>query len=154
MMGEFWLAVSVWGSWHCACHAYCHGLPDRLLMLWWTLSFCYLLSKCKLWFCVRPTRPYVELMNFLLNCGDEAKLWVSQRLRGQCEQHWGALCSSFGTCSRNQSGTLQQTTSTAPSTARWPTTAQAPLQQPTAPDRPEKGSTHKIQTWFPHIWES
>uniref|UniRef100_A0A3Q3KI08 Stanniocalcin n=1 Tax=Monopterus albus TaxID=43700 RepID=A0A3Q3KI08_MONAL len=47
-----------------------------------------------------PPGPYVELVNFLLKCGDKVRSWVSQRLRGQCEQHWGALCSSFDrTCS-------------------------------------------------------
>uniref|UniRef100_A0A3Q3WI00 Stanniocalcin n=1 Tax=Mola mola TaxID=94237 RepID=A0A3Q3WI00_MOLML len=43
-----------------------------------------------------PPGPYVELMNFLLNCGDEVRLWVGRRLRGQCVQHWGKLCGSLG----------------------------------------------------------
>ncbi|XP_044079550.1 stanniocalcin-2-like [Siniperca chuatsi] len=78
-----------------------------------------------------PPGPYVELMNFLLKCGDEVRLWVSRRLRGQCEQHWGALCSSFGsTCSLSQLEVPQHTTAPPP-TARWPITAQGPLQQPT-----------------------
>uniref|UniRef100_A0A3Q3E294 Stanniocalcin n=1 Tax=Labrus bergylta TaxID=56723 RepID=A0A3Q3E294_9LABR len=80
-----------------------------------------------------PPGPYVELMNFLLNCGDEVRSWVSQRLRRQCEQHWGALCSSFGsTCSLSQSDVPQPTTSgPPPSNVPWPITAQGPAQQPT-----------------------
>uniref|UniRef100_A0AAQ4NUA7 Stanniocalcin n=1 Tax=Gasterosteus aculeatus aculeatus TaxID=481459 RepID=A0AAQ4NUA7_GASAC len=51
-----------------------------------------------------PPGPHVELMNFLLRCGDSVGSWVGQRLRAQCEHHWGALCSSFGsTCSHSQS---------------------------------------------------
>uniref|UniRef100_A0A3B4YVZ0 Stanniocalcin n=1 Tax=Stegastes partitus TaxID=144197 RepID=A0A3B4YVZ0_9TELE len=56
-----------------------------------------------------PPGPYVELMNFLLKCGDNVRTWVGRRLRGQCEQHWGALCGSFGSiCPLSQS--LQPTT--------------------------------------------
>lgn len=84
-----------------------------------------------------PPGPYVELMNFLLKCGDEVRLWVGRRLRGQCEQHWGALCSSFGsTCSPSQSDAPQHTT-VPPPTAPWPITAQGPLQQPTRAAEPE-----------------
>uniref|UniRef100_H3DFD9 Stanniocalcin n=1 Tax=Tetraodon nigroviridis TaxID=99883 RepID=H3DFD9_TETNG len=43
-----------------------------------------------------PPGPYVELMNFLLKCGEEERRWVGWRLRGQCEQHWGMLCTSLG----------------------------------------------------------
>nr|XP_061817736.1 uncharacterized protein LOC133607268 [Nerophis lumbriciformis] len=42
-----------------------------------------------------PPGPHAELMNFLLECGDAVRSWVGRRLRGQCEQHWGALCGSF-----------------------------------------------------------
>ncbi|XP_070700177.1 stanniocalcin-2-like [Pempheris klunzingeri] len=84
-----------------------------------------------------PPGPYVELMNFLLKCGDEVRLWVSQRLRRQCEQHWGPLCSSFGsTCSLSQSDAPQHTTAPPPTTP-WPVTAQGPLQQPTGAAAPE-----------------
>ncbi|XP_032389641.1 stanniocalcin-2 [Etheostoma spectabile] len=84
-----------------------------------------------------PSGPYVELMNFLLNCGDEVGLWVGQRLRGQCMQHWGALCSSFGsTCSLSQSDALQHTT-TPPPTVALAFTTQGPLQQPTRAAGPE-----------------
>uniref|UniRef100_A0A3Q2CZV3 Stanniocalcin n=1 Tax=Cyprinodon variegatus TaxID=28743 RepID=A0A3Q2CZV3_CYPVA len=49
-------------------------------------------------------QPYVELMNFLLKCGGEIRTWVGRRLRGQCEQHWGGLCSTFiNTCPHSQS---------------------------------------------------
>nr|XP_057943058.1 uncharacterized protein LOC131138277 [Doryrhamphus excisus] len=44
-----------------------------------------------------PPGPYAELMNFLLKCGDEVRFWVGQRLQGQCEHHWGALCGSLST---------------------------------------------------------
>ncbi|KAJ0003988.1 hypothetical protein NQD34_010202 [Periophthalmus magnuspinnatus] len=51
-----------------------------------------------------PPGPYVELINFLLSCGDEARSWVGRRLRAQCTQHWGVLCDSFSsTCSLVQS---------------------------------------------------
>ncbi|XP_008297062.1 biorientation of chromosomes in cell division protein 1 [Stegastes partitus] len=81
-----------------------------------------------------PPGPYVELMNFLLKCGDNVRTWVGRRLRGQCEQHWGALCGSFGSiCPLSQS--LQPTT-VPPPTEPWPTTAQ----QPTRGAEPEDGS--------------
>uniref|UniRef100_A0A3B4VCE4 Stanniocalcin n=1 Tax=Seriola dumerili TaxID=41447 RepID=A0A3B4VCE4_SERDU len=78
-----------------------------------------------------PPGPYVELVNFLLKCGDEVRSWVSRRLREQCEQHWGALCRSFSsTCSLSQSDAPQHTTTPTP-TVPWPLTAQGPVQQPT-----------------------
>ncbi|XP_035035085.1 uncharacterized protein LOC118122476 [Hippoglossus stenolepis] len=84
-----------------------------------------------------PPGPYVELVNFLLKCGDEVRSWVSRRLRGQCEQHWGSLCRSFGgTCSFNQSDALQNTTAPPPTVPR-PITAQGPLQQPIRAAEPE-----------------
>ncbi|KAK9536460.1 hypothetical protein VZT92_006236 [Zoarces viviparus] len=84
-----------------------------------------------------PPGPYVELMNFLLRCGDTVGLWVGQRLRRQCEQHWGALCSTFGsTCSLSQADALQHTTAPPP-TVSWPITNQGPLQQPTEEAEPE-----------------
>uniref|UniRef100_A0A8C6SMY8 Stanniocalcin n=1 Tax=Neogobius melanostomus TaxID=47308 RepID=A0A8C6SMY8_9GOBI len=46
-----------------------------------------------------PPGPYVELVNFLLSCGDEARSWVGRKLQTQCSQHWGELCGSFSsTC--------------------------------------------------------
>lgn len=55
-----------------------------------------------------PPGPYVELVNFLLSCGDEARSWVSQRLQMQCSQHWGVLCESFsGTCPHGQPDSSQ-----------------------------------------------
>ncbi|XP_070839556.1 uncharacterized protein [Chaetodon trifascialis] len=81
-----------------------------------------------------PPGPYVELMNFLLQCGEEVRLWVSRRLRGQCEQQWGVLCSSFGgTCFPSQSDALQHTTVSPPTPPRLIT---AP-QQPTRAAEPE-----------------
>ncbi|XP_024921517.1 stanniocalcin-2 [Cynoglossus semilaevis] len=70
-----------------------------------------------------PPGPYVELVNFLLKCDDEVRSWVSRRLRGQCEQHWGALCGSLGNpCSLSQPGAQQQGTAPTP-TVPWPITA-------------------------------
>lgn len=52
-------------------------------------------------------RPYVELVNFLLSCGDEAQTWVGRRLQVQCTQHWGVLCDSFSSrCLLGQSDPL------------------------------------------------
>ncbi|KAK7925790.1 hypothetical protein WMY93_008100 [Mugilogobius chulae] len=62
-----------------------------------------------------PPGPYVELMNFVLSCGDEARSWVGRRLRAQCFQHWGALCDSFSsTCSLVPSNTSLNTSTPAP----------------------------------------
>lgn len=73
-------------------------------------------------------------MNFLLKCGDEVRSWVGRQLRGQCEQHWGALCSSLGiACSPNQSDAPQHATAPTP-------TAQGPLQEPTGAAEPEDKS--------------
>ncbi|XP_071396500.1 stanniocalcin-2-like [Centroberyx affinis] len=86
-----------------------------------------------------PPGPYVELVNFLLSCGEDVRLWVGRRLRGQCEQHWGALCSSFGSaCPLSQSDAPQHTTVPPPTTAE-PITGQGPLQQPTRTADPEDG---------------
>uniref|UniRef100_A0A3Q4GN59 Stanniocalcin n=1 Tax=Neolamprologus brichardi TaxID=32507 RepID=A0A3Q4GN59_NEOBR len=84
-----------------------------------------------------PPGPYVELTKFLLKCGDEVRTWVGRRLREQCEQYWGSLCSSFaGNCPLCQSDTLHQSTS--PSTsAPWLVTAGGPLQQPIREAKPE-----------------
>ncbi|CAJ1063608.1 stanniocalcin-2-like [Xyrichtys novacula] len=85
-----------------------------------------------------PPGPYVELINFLLDCGDEVRSWVSLRMRSQCEQNWGTLCSSFGSsCSVSQSDTPQHTT-----TSPLPTTVPRPftLQQPTAEAQHEDNS--------------
>ncbi|XP_069001743.1 stanniocalcin-2-like [Embiotoca jacksoni] len=84
-----------------------------------------------------PPGPYVELMNFLLKCGDEVRLLVGRRLRGQCEQHWGVLCSSFASiCPLSHSDALQHTTAP-PTSAPWHITAQGPLEEPTRRAEPE-----------------
>ncbi|KAM9333322.1 stanniocalcin-2 [Pholidichthys leucotaenia] len=78
-----------------------------------------------------PPGPYVELINFLLKCGDEVRAWVGRRLRGQCEQYWGALCKSFdGVCPLGQSDALHHTTPTSLSKP-WPDVAEGTRQQPT-----------------------
>lgn len=57
---------------------------------------------------------------------------MTWRLREQCEQHWGTLCSTVGgACPLDQSETLQ-TTTVAPSLAALPPSAPGPLQQPMA----------------------
>ncbi|CAL9685290.1 unnamed protein product [Knipowitschia caucasica] len=71
-----------------------------------------------------PPGPYVELMNFLLSCGEEARLWVGRRLRTQCTQHWGQLCDSFSS-SCFQSGTNNTSTS-APTVSRALSQTRAP----------------------------
>lgn len=92
-----------------------------------------------------PPGPYVELMNFLLSCGDEARSWVGHRLRGQCTQHWGPLCDSFGrTCSIGRLDASQTTTAPAP-----------PLQTTTAA-APENGSIpnqmeNRTESGFPAV---
>ncbi|XP_005926401.1 stanniocalcin-2 [Haplochromis burtoni] len=96
-----------------------------------------------------PPGPYVELTNFLLKCGEEVKTWVGRRLREQCEQYWGSLCSSLaGNCPLCQSDTLDQSTS--PSTsAQWPIAAGGPLQQQTREAKPEDGLSHIDNTTEP-----
>lgn len=65
---------------------------------------------CTIWCCIlqhgpRGTvfflslRPYVELVNILLACGEEVKEAISRSVRIQCEQNWGALCHSLSFCS-------------------------------------------------------
>ncbi|XP_015420626.1 PREDICTED: stanniocalcin-2 [Myotis davidii] len=38
-------------------------------------------------------RPYVDLVNLLLTCGEEVKAAVTHSVQAQCEQNWGSLCS-------------------------------------------------------------
>ncbi|XP_072231700.1 uncharacterized protein [Leuresthes tenuis] len=86
-----------------------------------------------------PSGPYVELMNFLLKCGDGVRAWVGRRLRGQCEQHWGALCGSFtNLCPQSQPDGPQLTT-TPQATVAWPITARQQLQQPIRAVEPADG---------------
>ncbi|XP_028277971.1 biorientation of chromosomes in cell division protein 1 [Parambassis ranga] len=93
-----------------------------------------------------PPGPYVELINFLLKCGDEVRTWISRRLHGQCEQHWGVLCSSFGSvCPISQPDALQHITTTtspspSPSIMPWPIVTQGTRQQPTSAAGPEDTS--------------
>ncbi|KAM8898792.1 stanniocalcin-2 [Spinachia spinachia] len=85
-----------------------------------------------------PPGPHVELMNFLLRCGDKVGSWVGTRLRAQCKHHWGALCSNFGsTCPHSQSDPLQNTTAPPPPVRSWPVTNEVHLQQPTEASEPE-----------------
>ncbi|XP_076835660.1 uncharacterized protein LOC143481504 [Brachyhypopomus gauderio] len=49
-----------------------------------------------------PKGPHVELVNILLGCGEEVRAAIVRRIRTQCEQNWGALCSSLSLCSMGQ----------------------------------------------------
>ncbi|KAF7663550.1 hypothetical protein LDENG_00207940 [Lucifuga dentata] len=91
-----------------------------------------------------PTGPYVELVNFLLSCGNDVRVWVSQRLCAQCEQQWGVLCSIFNsdTCALNQPDALQYTT-IIPSPMPQPLT-EGSLHQPTRAADPEERSNVSV----------
>lgn len=83
----------------------------------------------------------MELVNFLLKCGDDVRLWVGRRLRSQCEQQWGPLCRTFGsTCPLgNQSDDVQNAATTLPTTAALPITTQGRSQrQPTTAAKAEE----------------
>ncbi|XP_014405805.1 PREDICTED: stanniocalcin-2 [Myotis brandtii] len=43
-------------------------------------------------------RPYVDLVNLLLTCGEEVKEAVTHSVQAQCEQNWGSLCSILSFC--------------------------------------------------------
>lgn len=43
-------------------------------------------------------RPYVDLVNLLLTCGEEVKEAVTRSVQAQCEQNWGGLCSILSFC--------------------------------------------------------
>ncbi|KAM4547590.1 stanniocalcin-2 [Fundulus diaphanus] len=78
-----------------------------------------------------PAGPYVELMNFLLKCGDEVRTWVGRRLRGQCEQHWGSLCSTFTKICPLSQPDVPGPPAGPPPSVPGPVTPTEPLQQPT-----------------------
>lgn len=84
----------------------------------------------------------MELVNFLLKCGDDVRLWVGQRLRGQCEQQWGALCRTFGSAcplSNQSDNSPNAATATSPTAVPWPITAWGrSQQQPTAAAKAEE----------------
>lgn len=43
-------------------------------------------------------RPYVDLVNLLLTCGEEVKEAITHSVQAQCEQSWGSLCSILSFC--------------------------------------------------------
>lgn len=45
-----------------------------------------------------PSRPYVDLVNILLTCGEEVKKAITRSVQAQCEQNWGSLCSILSFC--------------------------------------------------------
>lgn len=45
-----------------------------------------------------PCRPYVDLVNILLTCGEEVKKAITRSVQAQCEQNWGSLCSILSFC--------------------------------------------------------
>lgn len=44
------------------------------------------------------SRPYVDLVNLLLTCGEEVKEAITHSVQAQCEQNWGSLCSILSFC--------------------------------------------------------
>lgn len=44
------------------------------------------------------SRPYVDLVNLLLTCGEEVKEAITHSVQAQCEQSWGSLCSILSFC--------------------------------------------------------
>lgn len=44
------------------------------------------------------SRPYVDLVNILLTCGEEVKKAITRSVQAQCEQNWGSLCSILSFC--------------------------------------------------------
>lgn len=44
------------------------------------------------------SRPYVDLVNLLLTCGEEVKKAITHSVQAQCEQNWGSLCSILSFC--------------------------------------------------------
>lgn len=44
------------------------------------------------------SRPYVDLVNLLLTCGEDVKEAVTHSVQAQCEQNWGSLCSILSFC--------------------------------------------------------
>lgn len=51
-----------------------------------------------------PLRPYVDLVNILLTCGEEVKEAITQSVQSQCEQNWGSLCSILSFCTSSLHG--------------------------------------------------
>lgn len=49
----------------------------------------------------RISRPYVDLVNLLLTCGEDVKEAVTHSVQAQCEQNWGGLCSILSFCTSN-----------------------------------------------------
>lgn len=49
-------------------------------------------------FLLSISRPYVDLVNLLLTCGEEVKEAVTHSVQAQCEQNWGGLCSILSFC--------------------------------------------------------
>uniref|UniRef100_A0A8C5NC32 Stanniocalcin n=1 Tax=Gouania willdenowi TaxID=441366 RepID=A0A8C5NC32_GOUWI len=94
-----------------------------------------------------PPGPYVELMSFLLSCGENIRTWVGRRLHVQCKLHWGTPCDSLAdVCPISQSDAAHHTTTPHP-TSSIPVTAQRPPQQPIGEvDAEDKGERRKTNT--------
>ncbi|XP_033709466.1 stanniocalcin-2 isoform X1 [Tursiops truncatus] len=50
------------------------------------------------WVSLSISRPYVDLVNLLLTCGEEVKEAITHSVQAQCEQNWGSLCSILSFC--------------------------------------------------------
>lgn len=50
------------------------------------------------------TRPYVDLVNILLTCGDEVKEAITRSVQAQCAQSWGILCNILSLCTSGIQG--------------------------------------------------
>eukprot|EP00070_Physeter_catodon_P046485 XP_028353379.1 stanniocalcin-2 isoform X2 [Physeter catodon] len=58
-----------------------------------------LLHECTAsWVSLSISRPYVDLVNLLLTCGEEVKEAITHSVQAQCEQNWGSLCSILSFC--------------------------------------------------------
>ncbi|XP_067084759.1 biorientation of chromosomes in cell division protein 1 [Osmerus mordax] len=62
-----------------------------------------------------PKGPHVELVNILLGCGEDLQAAITRHVIAQCEQNWGALCTSLSLCSLCQLDSSQPVTAPPPS---------------------------------------
>ncbi|XP_053573115.1 stanniocalcin-2 [Bombina bombina] len=49
-------------------------------------------------------KPYVDLVNFLLTCGDDVKDAITRNVQAQCAHHWGRLCYILSVCTSAMQG--------------------------------------------------
>jgi hypothetical protein len=73
-------------------HVSCMAFVTALHAPFWTCSMLSLSPSALI------SRPYVDLVNLLLTCGEEVKEAVTHSVQAQCEQNWGGLCSILSFC--------------------------------------------------------